>query len=181
MEQLFNYLKVTNDLFIEQYKYYWQYDINTPFPKGVKVNEGTGFSKSIIMRKMFRESDFLTYLKDEEIDLPSDFKMEGEGPKLLSELQPFQIVDLSKTYPCEETNKMLRSVAQQFDSLTIIPVEDQQNFFRRLSNNPDLDYNNAKKCDETNVSNDEKFMKIAIATAKSIDNLGMHNAFIVKE
>lgn len=172
--------QITNDLFIEQYKYYWQYDINTPFPKGVSIQEGTGFSKSIMMKKMFRKDEFVSYLKAEEIELPTDLNLEGNSPKTLGELEPFQIVDLSITYPCDETNKMLKSVAQQFDSLSVIPAEDLQYFFMRLRNNPDLNYDNAKKCDETNTPNEEKFMKIAIATAKTISNLGAHNAFVIK-
>lgn len=177
-------LRVTNDLFIEQYEYYWHYGIDTPFPNASAISEDYSYLSVVVFSKMFRLPDFEAYLVENEALLPDGMYIKGNGPTRLSDLKPFQLVDSSITYPCDKTNEMIHAVEQKFDSLSIVSNSEIPGVIYRLSRmryeDSTLNYDNAKQCDEANTPREQQFMTVVLKTAKALDSMGAMNAFVIK-
>lgn len=177
-------MQVTNDLFIEQYKYYWHYDVNTRFPEASSIPQEYDYLSVVVFSKMFRLPDFNDYLTKNELLLPDGMLIKGEGPSRLSYLKPFHLVDSSIVYPCDKTNEMIRAVEQKFDSLSIATNSEIPGIIYRLSRmryeDPTLNYDNKKDCDEANTPREQQFMTVVLKTAKALDSMGAMNAFVIK-
>ncbi len=146
--------KVVNDLFIEKDTYAWDYFLDEDLPTTITLRDNVKDIKA----KLFRESDFLKYIKkdgiDQQISFPSNRKKFNEFPKTI-----IPTIDLD-TIKCPEGrvdvekkiaawNKIFNlsgsDFAEEYDNLTSIKSAVAE---RDLENKCYQDYNEDKSYKE---------------------------------
>lgn len=175
------FLLISNTLFIEQYQYYWHFDMDHPFVDiNSKVDEKEKklmeeYIKTLFKSKIFREHDFLEYVKDKGIDLPEGF-IKSEKYKL-SNLPAYEFIPKDIIDSCPLFKNELMNIKSSFDSLQI--MTDKARAYKLIS----YELNNRLNDVRIGVIRQNKqscdFNKIDILTKRK-PSFGEMNAYIVK-
>ncbi|NUF50290.1 hypothetical protein [Gilliamella sp. ESL0250] len=143
--------KLINDVFIEKSQYHWDYSYDQPFPKEITQELGLKKNQSYQerLRKLYRESDFIELLKeDEQGDISFPYQ-----PKKFSEINQYVIpkIDLN-SIKCEEGRQYMESLLNDWNHLMTLKGSDFTKPYDNLASNDAMakSYGSEDKCTEKN-------------------------------
>lgn len=165
--------KLTNDLFIERYDYYWNFDIMTPFPSVVSVREDAASALSVLVQsKLFREKDYLEFANG---ILPEGYVFPKNTTKL-SDLQPFVLVPEAMYPECQDARYIGDEINAKFDSLKIVAGDEFNAVLFRLER---MSYDDRIINRDMESECEEDFGKKLLEIDRRIRSVGSKSAFVI--
>lgn len=164
--------KLANGLFIEQYEYFWNFDVANSFPSVLTVDRNSTSLGVVIQSKLFREREYLEFAKDM---LPNEFTFPKNNQKL-SELPAFTLVTQEMYPECSESKYIGDEVNARFDSLKISSGDEFNKILFRLEqmsyDTRIINYRLKDPCEEG-------YFKKIKAIDKAIRSVGERSAFVI--
>lgn len=170
--------KLTNNLFIERYEYYWNLGLNEQLRDGLTVAGETKLT-TVIRSKIFREQEFFTYMGKDYF--PENFSFPKNTTPLndLPELQLYAGLSCD----CEPAQKIVLLKQRQFDSLkTVTDPQQVKNIYDRIRQGiyQEVNIELEKQCSpryNKNLKNNFDSVRVVLLGAKAIKE---KSAFIIK-
>ncbi|OCG79562.1 hypothetical protein [Gilliamella sp. Occ4-3] len=143
--------KLINDVFIEYSQYRWDYSYDQPFPEEItqdlRLKKNQSYQQRF--RKLYRESDFIEFLKeDEQEDISFPY-----NPKKFSEISQYVIpkIDLNNI-KCEAGRQYMEGLLNDWNHLMTLKGSDFTKPYDNLASNDAMakSYGAEDKCTEEN-------------------------------
>ncbi|WP_165022165.1 hypothetical protein [Dysgonomonas sp. ZJ279] len=171
--------RVTNDLFIEQYEYYWHLNVVESYKEHVTIRTDKNYNLTTAPQsKLFRENDFFEYIGRE--NLPEGFVFTPSNQKL-SDLSPYVFISDNTVCDCQPVNGAIEAYRARFDSLLMTDAANYRmafDDFRRVDFLSNLEKECSPRYNKTIENNN--FDSLMVAIGKRKEELGMKNAIIIK-
>lgn len=145
-------VKIINDVFIERSNYRWSYSVDQPFPEEITQNLNLKKHQTYYERfkKLYRESDFIDYLKQDEVQEEISFP---SHPKKFIDITQYVIpnIDLN-SIKCEEGRQYMKKLLDDWNHLYTLKGSDFVKSFNKLGTDDAVvqGYASEKKCTNDN-------------------------------
>lgn len=171
---------IENHLFIDQYEYYWHFNITQPY-EDISLNLGNSNIATINRSKLFREKDFLEYIGTE--DLIEGFKL-PQKRYTFKDQKAFVLIPDSLKMDCEVAQVYLDKYRAKYNDLL---QADASNYQLALDSVRFGYYNIfptaiEKECSpryNKEKSGKDNFDKVNVIIGKNLEKFSMKNAIIV--
>ena len=143
--------KLINDILIERSDYHWNYSYDQAFPEEItqdlRLKKNQSYQE--IFRKLYRESDFIELIKeDEQEDISFPYQ-----PKKFSEISQYVIpkIDLNNI-KCEEGRQYMEGLLNDWNHLMTLKGSDFTKPYNNLASNDAMakSYSSVDKCTKEN-------------------------------
>lgn len=173
---------ISNQLFIEQYEFFWHLGITESYRNGVVIAKGASNLVTAPQSKLFRENDFYNYVGRE--NLPEGFSLKQSNYKL-TDLEPFVFVADTITIDCEPALKYVDLYRTRFKELINSDAEHYKAKYDTLRYYTKFPTEIEKECssryNKDRTSSDNDIDKASVRIGKNLTELGEKNAFIIKD
>jgi hypothetical protein len=124
-------VKVINDVFIERDQNSWDYFVDQPYPDEVTLRGKGQYQSQRI--KLFREDDFITYLKSDGLE--DEIKFLNQPPKF-SALKRYTLPNIQlNTIVCEEGRAFLENNLNDWNKFFTSTGKDLDSIYKQLTSN----------------------------------------------
>lgn len=143
--------KLINDILIERSDYHWNYSYDQAFPEEItqdlRLKKNQSYQERF--RKLYRESDFIELIKeDEQEDISFPYQ-----PKKFSEISQYVIpkIDLNNI-KCEEGRQYMEGLLNDWNHLMTLKGSDFTKPYNNLASNDAMakSYSSVDKCTKEN-------------------------------
>ncbi|MWP49827.1 MULTISPECIES: hypothetical protein [unclassified Gilliamella] len=144
--------KLINDVLIEKSNYHWDYSYDQPFPEEITQNLRLKKKQSYHerLKKLYRESDFIEYLKGDSGEEKIGFTY---NPKKFSNINQYVIpnIDLN-SIKCKEGRQYMESLLNDWNHLLTLKGSDFTKPYNNLASNDAMakSYNTESQCTKEN-------------------------------
>lgn len=140
--------KLINDILIERSDYHWNYSYDQPFPEKItqylRLKKNQSYQKRF--RKLYRESDFIELIKDEQEDISFPYQ-----PKKFSEISQYVIPKINlNNIKCEEGRKYMESLLNDWNHLMTLKGSDFTKSYNNLASNDAMTKGSTSVCTKEN-------------------------------
>ncbi|OCG61539.1 hypothetical protein [Gilliamella sp. GillExp13] len=140
--------KLINDILIERSDYHWNYSYDQPFPEEItqylRLKKNQSYQKRF--RKLYRESDFIELIKDEQEDISFPYQ-----PKKFSEISQYVIPKINlNNIKCEEGRKYMESLLNDWNHLMTLKGSDFTKSYNNLASNDAMTKGSTSVCTKEN-------------------------------
>ncbi|OCG35129.1 hypothetical protein [Gilliamella sp. Gris1-4] len=143
--------KLINDILIERSDYHWNYSYDQAFPEEItqdlRLKKNQSYQESF--RKLYRESDFIELIKeDEQEDISFPYQ-----PKKFSEISQYVIPKVNlNNIKCEEGRKYMEGLLNDWNHLLTLKGSDFTKPYNNLASNDAMakSYSSVDKCTKEN-------------------------------
>ncbi|MCO6544407.1 MAG: hypothetical protein J6564_01080 [Gilliamella sp.] len=141
--------KLINDILIERSDYHWNYSYDQAFPEEItqdlRLKKNQSYQE--IFRKLYRESDFIELIKeDEQEDISFPYQ-----PKKFSEISQYVIPKINlNSIKCEEGRKYMEGLLNDWNHLMTLKGSDFTKPYNNLASNDAMAKSYTSVCTKEN-------------------------------
>ncbi|MCO6551934.1 MAG: hypothetical protein J6563_03020 [Gilliamella sp.] len=172
-------LKLINDVFIEKIDNYWNYSYDEPFPETVTQKSDKSQPHYERLRKIYRESDFIDFLKENINWKEVSFHYR---PKKFSEIEQYVIPDIDlNSIKCKEGRQYLEGLLNDWNHLLTLKGSDFTKPYNELVSEDaiDKDYKTESLCTKENDP-EQTYSKALRQFTDAIQNTRNANFYVIK-
>lgn len=174
---------IENQLFIEQYEYYWHFGITEPY-KNVRLNMGNTSLATVNRSKLFRENDFFQYIGTE--NLPKGFKL-PQNQYNLKDQKEFVLIPDTLNMDCEVAQKYLDRYRDQYKNLLKSDAANYHAAYDSVKSGyyhlfpTEIERECSPRYNKEKSSSDDNFDIVNVTIGKNLEKFLEKNAIIIKD